>query len=74
MTRDQFMAKLRKYARKRRIRLNIDEVKGKGSHYGVELEIGDRLLRSTIQHGELSPFHVNRICKQLEIDPVDLGS
>lgn len=38
--------------------------RGKGSHYRVRL--GDRM--STVQSGELSPFHVERICKQLGIE------
>ena len=64
MTRDAFLRRLRRYAAKRGLPLDVMQGRGKGSHYRVRL--GDRV--STVQSGELSPFHVERICKQLGIE------
>lgn len=68
MKRDALIRALRKYARKRGLTPEVDEGSGKGSHYRIRLseEV------TTIQSGELDPFHVNRICKQLKVNPADL--
>ena len=68
MKRDDLIRALRRYARKTGSPFDLDEGKGKGSHYAVRL--GGKF--STVQSGELSPFHVKRICKQLGIDPAHL--
>jgi hypothetical protein len=43
----------------------LDKAGGKGSHY--RLRLGDAV--TTVQSGELTPLLVNRICKQLGVDP-----
>lgn len=68
MKRDALIRALRKYARKQGLTLVVDEGSGKGSHYRIRLGEGI----TTIQSGELDPFHVNRICKQLKVNPADL--
>lgn len=67
MKRDALIRALRKYARKQGLTLLVDEGSGKGSHYRVRL--GEAV--TTIQSGELSPFHVDRICRQLKVNPAD---
>jgi hypothetical protein len=64
VTRDAFLRHLRRYAAKQGLPFDVMHGRGKGTHYRVRL--GDRV--STVQSGELSPFHVERICKQLGID------
>jgi hypothetical protein len=39
--------------------------RGKGAHY--RLKVDGKI--TTLQSGELAPFHVERICQQLGIDP-----
>ena len=68
MRRDALIRALRKYARRQGLTLEVDEGSGKGSHYRARL--GAEV--TTIQSGELDPFHVNRICKQLKVNPADL--
>lgn len=68
MKREALIRALRKYARKQGLTLVVDEQSGKGSHYRVRLGQGI----STIQSGELEPYHVERICKQLHVNPADL--
>lgn len=68
MTRDALIRALRRYARKRDIPFEVDTGSGKGSHYRARLAEAV----TTIQSGELSPFLVQRICRQLKVDPADL--
>lgn len=68
MTRDALIRALRRYARKRDLLFEVDTAGGKGSHYRVRLAGAV----TTVQSGELSPFHVQRICRQLGVDPADL--
>ena len=68
MKRDALIRDLRRYARIGELAFAIDTGSGKGSHYRVRL--GEAV--TTIQSGELSPLHVQRICKQLGIDPTKL--
>ena len=67
MNRDQLIRALRGLARKRGIRFALDTRKGKGSHYRVEF--GTRW--TTIQH-DLNPGRIQRILRQLDIDPADI--
>ena len=67
MNRDQLIRNLRRYARRHGIAFEVFLGKGKGSHYLVEL--GDR--RTTIQD-KLNPGRIERILKQLLVDPADL--
>jgi len=66
--RDALIRALRKYARKQGLTLEVDEGSGKGSHYRARLGAAV----TTIQSGELSPFHVDRICRQLKVNSADL--
>ena len=66
MNRDQFLRKLRKYAKKHKKDYSIDEKKGKGSHYIVYYSS----LETTIQH-DLNPERIQRILRQLGIDDSD---
>ena len=67
MNRDQLIRALRKYARKRGIAFEVETRKGNGSHYRVRVG----LELSTIQ-SELNPGRIERLLKQLKIDPRDL--
>lgn len=68
MKRDALIRDLRRYARNKDILFDVSRSGGKGSHYRVRL--GDKV--TTVQSGELGPFHVERLCKQLGIDPAEL--
>ena len=65
MKRDALVRSLRRYATKQNLAFELDKAGGKGSHY--RLRVGDAV--TTVQGGELSPLLVNRICKQLGVDP-----
>lgn len=67
MNRDQLIRALRRYARKRELTFDVDRTKGKGSHYIVT--VGS--LKTTLQD-KLTPGRVERILKQLGIDPAAL--
>lgn len=62
--RDGLIRALRKYARKRELRFEVDKTKGKGAHYKVV--VGSNW--TTVQ-SDLTPGRIERILKQLEIDP-----
>lgn len=64
MKREDFLRELRKLARERGVDLSIETNRGKGSHYRVRF--GNR--ETTVQSGELTPFHVKRLKAQLGID------
>ena len=61
MTRAQFLARLRRYARRQNLDLTIEEGRGKGSHITVAL--GD--ARTIVKSGELRPGYVQAVLKQL---------
>ncbi|MCC0809345.1 hypothetical protein FPV16_24635 [Methylobacterium sp. W2] len=65
MKREALIRDLTAYARKHNLSFKVDKVGGKGSHYRVTL--GDET--TTVQSGELSPFLVRRIRKQLKVNP-----
>ena len=67
MNREQLIRVLRRYARKRGIAFKVDNKKGNGSHYVVE--VGSE--RTTLQ-SDLNPGRIERILKQLKIDPAFL--
>lgn len=67
MKRDDLIRELRRLARKRGLPFELIKDRGKGSHYIVR--IGDQI--STVQSGELDPYHVKRILKQLKVDPAE---
>jgi hypothetical protein len=62
VNRDQFIRKLRKFARKNNLEFVMESNRGKGSHYLVGLN-----GRFTTVHHELTPGRIERICKQLGI-------
>lgn len=64
MKRDALIRELRKLARDKGMAFEVFTNKGKGSHYRVRF--GDRF--TTIQSGELTPFHVRRIKDQLGVE------
>lgn len=66
--RDDLLRRLRQYARVRNLQFELDRRGGKGGHYRLRLGA----VVTTVQSGELTPFHVDRICKQLGIDRRDL--
>ena len=68
MKRDDLIRALRRYARKKHIAFDLMKAPGQGSHYRIQ--VGDRV--TTLRAGELSPFHVRRICQQIGIDPATL--
>lgn len=63
--REALIRDLRKYAKEKGLPFEVDKTKGKGSHYRVRL--GDKV--TTVQSGELSPFHIKRIREQLLPSP-----
>lgn len=67
MNRQQLIRALRKYCRKRNIRFELEERKGKGSHYVVT--VADKT--STLQH-DLNPGRIERFLKQIAVNPADL--
>ena len=67
MNREQLIRSLRRYARKRDIPLAVDTRKGNGSHYRVRL--GEAV--TTVQQ-DLNPGRIERLLKQLEVDPADI--
>ena len=67
MKREGLIRALRKYARKRKLRFELDKKKGDGSHYTVF--VGDRF--TTLQH-KLDPGRIERVLKQLNISSADL--
>lgn len=64
MKRDALVRALRRYATKRNLPFELDKAGGKGRHY--QFRLGDAV--TTVQSGELTPFLVDRICKQLGVD------
>ncbi len=64
MNRDGLIRALRKYAKKQGIRFEVDKKKGNGSHYKVTVG-----AKWTTVQSDLNPGRVERILKQLEIDP-----
>ena len=69
MKREALVRALRRYAAKRNLPFDLDKAGGKGKHYRVRL--GDAV--TTMQSGELTPLLVDRICKQLGVDPSAIG-
>lgn len=67
MNREQLIRAIRKLARRRGVHFKLDEKKGKGSHYWVEY--GAKW--TTVQH-DLNPGRIQRILRQLDIDPADI--
>jgi hypothetical protein len=67
MNREQLIRAIGKLARKRGIHFKLDKAKGKGSHYRVEF--GSKW--TTVQH-DLNPGRIQRILRQLDIDPADI--
>ncbi|WP_018260289.1 hypothetical protein [Methylobacterium sp. WSM2598] len=65
MKRDDLIRDLRRYARKNGLDFEVDKRGGTGSHY--KIRVGDKF--TILQSGELDPYKVQRICKQLSIDP-----
>lgn len=65
MKRQQFLSRLRRYCRKSGIPLQVDEIKGKGSH--IVVIVGDK--RTVVQSGELKPPVVSTLLKQLDLPP-----
>ena len=61
MKREQLLRILRAEAKSLNLEFELDKVAGKGSHY--RLRIGSRI--STVQSGDLSPFQVRRIRRDL---------
>ncbi len=67
MNRNQLIQALRKYARQKDIPFDLDKKKGKGSHYWVK--VGAEF--TTVQ-SDLNPGRIERLLKQLKVDPDDL--
>lgn len=67
LERDQLIRSLRKYAKARGATFHVDVKRRKGSHYRVR--VGEKV--TTVQQ-ELNPGRIQRILKQLAVDPADL--
>jgi hypothetical protein len=64
MNREGLIRALRKYARKNDLFFEVDKRKGNGSHYIVR--VGTKW--TTVQ-SDLNPGRIERILKQLDVDP-----
>lgn len=64
MNREGLIRALRKYARKNKLFFQVDTKKGNGSHYIIR--VGTKW--TTVQ-SDLNPGRIERILKQLEVDP-----
>lgn len=67
MNRDQLIRAIRKLAKKKEVHFLLDKKKGKGSHYRVEFG-----PKWTEVQDKLNPGRIERILKQLDIDPADI--
>lgn len=67
MNREQLIRALRRYARSRDLAFVVDTKKGRGSHYWVR--VGQA---ATIVQDKLNPGRIERILKQLNVDPDEL--
>ena len=67
MNRDQLIRSLRRFAKDRSLRFEVDTKKGNGSHYRVRL--GDKI---SILQKDLNPGRIERFLKQLGVTPADL--
>lgn len=68
MDRDEFLKRLKRFAKKHRIDCDFDPKRGVGSHGTVFL--GDR--KTIVPHGELAPGTLAAILRQLGITKNDL--
>lgn len=64
MKREALIRELRKLAKERQVRFDVETGHGKGSHY--RLHFGDRF--TTLKAGEMTPGYVRLVRKQLGID------
>jgi len=64
MKRDQLLKELRYEAKSAGLEFRVDKAAGKGSHYRVY--VGSRF--TTVQSGELTPFLIRRIRRQLGLE------
>ena len=67
MNRNQLIQAIRKLARKQGVHFELDAKKGKGSHYRVEFG-----TKWTTVQSDLNPGRIQRILRQLDIDPADI--
>lgn len=63
--RARFLSLIRRYCRKNRLVLRLDEGRGKGSH--ITVEVGRR--RTIVKSGELRPGYIALLLKQLGLPP-----
>ncbi|MCY3948948.1 MAG: type II toxin-antitoxin system HicA family toxin [Acidimicrobiaceae bacterium] len=64
MTDQEFLRKLRRYARQREMTLEYLPERGKGSH--AEVRLGNR--KTTVRRGELGPGLLQKMLRDLDID------
>ena len=64
MNREQFLRMLRSHCRRNGLLFDIDEVKGKGSHYLITVGAA-----RTVVSSKLTPHRIDNILKQLGINP-----
>lgn len=67
VTDQEFLRKLRRYARKHGLPLVYEPSRGKGSHALVRL--GDRM--TTLSKGEIAPGRLRAMLRQLDIDKAE---
>ena len=68
MTREQLIAKIRRFARRACSDFTVNKKAGKGSHYRVRLDG----RQTTFKDGRYSPAYVKLVLKQLGLTPQDL--
>lgn len=64
MTDQEFLRRLRRYAKRRGETVEYLPERGKGSH--AEVRLGDR--RTTLRHGEIGPGLLSKMLRDLDID------
>lgn len=69
MNDQEFLKKLRKFAKGRDGQVTVVANRGKGSHRMVELEVDGAVRRTTLRKGELPKGTLSAMLKQLGIPP-----
>jgi len=70
MKADEFVSKVRRYAKKNGLDFTFDPGHGKGSH--GRLHVGDKFTTIVGQNKVIGKGLYHAMCRQLDIDPNDL--
>jgi hypothetical protein len=70
MNRNELVARIKRYAKARRLQMELVTRKGKGSH--ARLYVGDRFTTIKDRKKEIGPGLLAKMLRDLEIDPDEL--